>query len=41
MSLEGTWPVYEDGRQVGTCTVAGRACIWVRLPLRAGRRQNF
>lgn len=35
MSLEGTWPVYEDGRQVGTCTVA-RQGLYLRFDCRCG-----
>ena len=35
MSLEGIWPVHEDGRQVGTCTVA-RQGLYLRFDCRCG-----
>lgn len=35
MSLEGSWPVYEGGRQVGTCTVA-RQGLYLRFDCRCG-----
>ncbi|MFR8333246.1 MAG: hypothetical protein ACLU9S_13525 [Oscillospiraceae bacterium] len=42
MSLEGIWPVHEDGRQVGTCTVA-RQGLYLRFDCRraSGGRQDF